>query len=301
MLDAPTGSGKTLIGEMVRQELSCRALYLCSSINLQHQFEKDFSHAAILYGRSNYPTHTYRTEYPEITSADCCKEKTSVPACEACTETDTGDTVLHCRWCHPVQTCPYEKAKATAIRSELVCTNSYYFLYEANYVGNTALGRKLIILDEADTIEDVLLQFVTVNVSERMQKEYGIQSPERKTVESAWVTWAVDAERIVANYLKSGKCAGYTIDSIRRRIRTERLLANIRRLNNEKTGISAAGWIYTGYDTGNISFKPIEVKNLAKTFLWKHCSKWLLMSATMISFQVMAESLGVEEAVSVNG
>lgn len=296
MLDAPTGSGKTLIAEMVRQELDCRALYLCSSINLQNQFAKDFPYASILYGRSNYPTATRRTAFPTITAADCNKEKSQIPACSECpdeatTETTTGTP--HCHWCHPVTTCPYEKAKATAIRSELVCTNSYYFLYEANYVGNTALGRKLIIVDEADTIETIIMAFATVDISERMQKEYGIHPPEKKTVESAWAEWAANAESIVASYRQSRKCAGSTIDHIRNRIRTDRLLANIKRLNNEEKGLAAGGWVYTGYDSGRISFKPIRVDNLAKDVLWRHCDRWLLMSATMISFGQMAESLGL--------
>ena len=296
MLDAPTGSGKTLIAEMVRQELRCRAMYLCSSINLQNQFAKDFPYAAILYGRSNYPTFTKSTAFPTITSADCNKERTSIPACNECVSTGGTETELHCRWCHPVTTCPYEKAKAIAIRSELVCTNAHYFLYEQNFVGNSALGRKLVIIDEADTIEDVLLSFVTVNISERMQKEYGIQGPERKTIESAWIEWAEYAEQVIGNYKRSSRCSGSTIDGIRNRIRTDRLLTNIKRLNNQETGIRAGGWVYTGYDSGYISFKPIEVKHLAPTFLWRHCSRWLLMSATMISFQHVVDSLGIDDS-----
>lgn len=294
MLDAPTGSGKTLIGEMVRQELETRGLYLCSSLSLQHQFAKDFPDAAILYGRSNYTTYDRPREYPELSAADCNKERISIPACENCTSADDTADSLHCRWCHPVTNCPYERAKASAIRAPLCCTNSYYFLYEANFVGNIAAGRGLIVIDEADTIETILLSFVEVRISERRQREYNLPSPAKKTVASAWVEWAQVCEPIIGRYLRSPRCRGSTVTNIRNRIRTQRLLENIKRLNDPDTGIGNGGWVYTGYDKGTIAFKPVEVNDLAQQYLWSHCKRWLLMSATMISFQQMADSLGVD-------
>lgn len=295
-LDAPTGSGKTLIAEMVRQELKARALYLCSSLNLQDQFAKDFPYAVILSGRSNYPTYDHYNTYPNISAADCNKQRSQLTACVNCgLDESTSTTTLHCYWCHPVITCPYEKAKAQAIRSELVCTNSYYFLYEANYVGNLPIARKLVIIDEADTIETVILSFISVNISEKQSQEYNIQPPNRKTIESSWIEWARDSEPVVRSYLQSGKCSGNTITSIRRKIRTNRLLENIKRLNDKENGLSSGGWVYTGYDKGNIEFRPVKVDKLVGRCLWRHCNRWLLMSATMISFQAMAECLGVDK------
>src|SRR6516162_2155119 len=55
-LDAPTGSGKTLLGYLVAKVLGLRCIYLCTSLSLQDQFHKDFPEASILKGRSNYPT-----------------------------------------------------------------------------------------------------------------------------------------------------------------------------------------------------------------------------------------------------
>lgn len=303
-LDAPTGSGKTLIAEMVRQELKARALYLCSSLNLQDQFAKDFPYAAILSGRSNYPTYDHYNTYPNISAADCNKQRSQLTACVNCgLDESTSTTTLHCYWCHPVITCPYEKAKAQAIRSELVCTNSYYFLYEANYVGNLPIARKLVIIDEADTIETIILSFISVHITKRQADKYNINPPERKTVESAWIDWAIASERTVKEYLQSENCRGNTIERIRNKIRAEHLYADIQRLNNDRTGLKAGGWIYTGYDKGEIEFKPVKVDDVAGSVLWQHCDRWLLMSATMISFQAMAECLGVEkwEVVSNEG
>ena len=292
MLDAPTGSGKTLIAEIVGQSLEARRLYLCSSLQLQEQFARDFPKAAILKGRTNYPTADSPNKYPDLNAGDCVKERDELPACYDCDPEVSSPDSMHCRWCHPVTSCPYEIAKAHAMRSELVCTNTSYFLYEANYVGNLPLARSLIVIDESDTLEDVLMSFVEVSITERKAKEYGITQPAKKTVESAWVEWAVDT----ASTLSKQRIKGDSVAAIRGRASLQRLRQNISRLNDPDTGLSSGGWVYTGYDKGNISFKPVDINHLAEEYIWKHCSRFLLMSATTISFDVMAETLGIADA-----
>lgn len=293
VMDAPTGAGKTLIGELVRQSLNVRALYLCSSISLQEQFLKDFPHAAVIKGRSNYTTADSPSKYPDLTAADCDKRRSDLPACYNCDPDLTLMDTMHCGWCHPVTSCPYESAKSTAIRSDLVCTNTSYFLYEANYVGTVQLARQLIIVDEADLLEDTLLSFVEVSISKRRSIELGIAAPERKTVESAWVEWAIYAQRHLQEVRQDGRFAGNSVAAIRQRKSLDSLIRNVARLNNPNTGLSAGGWVYTGYDKGDISFKPISVDHVAQQYLWQHSPRWLLMSATTISFPVMMESLGL--------
>lgn len=293
VMDAPTGAGKTLIGELVRQSLNLRTVYLCSSISLQEQFIKDFPHAALVKGRSNYATADEPSRFPQLTAADCDKSRTDLPDCYYCDPSVVARDSMHCRWCHPVRDCPYESAKATAMRSDLVCTNTSYFLHEANYVGNLPLARQLIIVDEADLLEDTLLSFVEVSISKRRAKELDIVAPEKKTVESAWVEWAEYAEKHLKEVRASGRFRGTTVEAIRQRKSLDNLIRSVRRLNDPNNGISSGGWVYTGYDKGDISFKPITVDHVAGEYLWKHSPRWLLMSATTISFPVMMESLGL--------
>ncbi len=293
VMDAPTGAGKTLIGELVRQSLGVRALYLCSSISLQEQFIKDFPHAALVKGRSNYATADDQQAFPQLNAGDCNKQRADLPACSQCDPDYLNYDYPHCSWCHPVTSCPYEIAKATAIRSDLVCTNTAYFLYEANYVGNIPLARQLIIVDEADLLEDTLLSFVEVQISKRRAEELNIEAPAKKTVESAWVEWAVYAEAHLKSIRSSGRYSGTTVGAIRQRKSLEALIRNIQRLNHPERGLSSGGWVYTGYDKGDISFKPISVDHLAGEYLWRHSPRWLLMSATTISAPVLMASLGL--------
>lgn len=293
VMDAPTGAGKTLIGELVRQSLNARALYLCSSISLQEQFSKDFPIAAVLKGRTNYATADSPSRYPELNAGDCQKQRSDLPACFDCDPEYVNFEVPHCQWCHPVTECPYEQAKAKAIRSSLVCTNTAYFLHEANYVGNLPIARQLIIVDEADLLEDNLLSFVEVHISKRKAEELGITAPVKKTVESAWIEWALYAEQHLKDVRTSGRYEGNTIRAIRDRRNLDNLIGNVRRLNDPTNGLTTGGWVYTGYDKGDIAFKPVQVDHLAHQYLWKHSPKWLLMSATTISFDVMMGSLGL--------
>lgn len=293
VLDAPTGAGKTLIADLVRQSLNVRSLYICSSISLQEQFARDFPSAAVLKGRANYATADSPNKFPDLNAGDCNKTRMDLPACFDCDPEYLDYEQPHCSWCHPVKACAYEEAKAKAIRSDLVCTNTAYFLHEANYVGNLPLARQLIIVDEADLLEDNLLSFVEVHISKRRAEELGITAPEKKTVESAWVEWALYAEQKLKEVRASGRYDGNTVGLIRQRKSLDSLIGNVHRLNDPERGLRTGGWVYTGYDKGDISFKPVTVDQIAQQYLWKHAPHWLLMSATTISFDVMMASLGL--------
>jgi hypothetical protein len=175
-----------------------------------------------------------------------------------------------------------------------VVSNLSYFLHEANYVGNLTAGRGLIIIDEADMIEDSLLSFVEVHISKRRAHELGIEPPAKKTIESAWVDWAEYALDRVRTLRNSARKDSRELREIRHAKYLDRLVQNLQRLVEPATGLKGGGWVYTGYDKGDISFKPVRVDHLAADFLWRHGQRFLLMSATTISFQAMAETLGIE-------
>jgi Rad3-related DNA helicase len=293
MLDAPTGSGKTLIAEMVRQSFDWRAVYLCSTLALQDQFSADFTYAAVLRGRSNYPTADNPGMFPQLTASDCTKERARGPQCRECDQDlDPDEEYRHCRWCHPVSRCPYEIDKAAAFRSPLVCSNLAYFLYESNYVGGLRHNRDLIIIDEADLLEDQLLDFISVSITPHQQREYRIPVPEKKTVETSWVEWAEDTKALLSRLKEQN--FGDDISGIRKKRAVARLYKDVTRLTDPDTGIAKGNWVYTGYDRKMIQFKPIRIAPYAQDYLWQHGPRFLLMSATTISFASQAEALGLE-------
>ena len=53
VVSAPTGSGKTLLGELARRIIGERGLYVCNGLALQDQFVRDF-HAPVLNHSISY-------------------------------------------------------------------------------------------------------------------------------------------------------------------------------------------------------------------------------------------------------
>jgi ATP-dependent DNA helicase DinG len=271
-LSAPTGAGKTLIGEMVRRSHRKDTIYTCTTLTLQNQFERDFSYSKVIKGRSNYRTRNF--------------PNAEWLACDLCQATKRNDS---CQYCGSPLTCPYTQAKQSAIMAPLAVANVAYLLSEGNSPWTQFAGRGLVVLDEADAIEDELMRHIEISISPRMQKLLGLSKPEKKTVSDSWQEWVVkEAIPKINIKLRSLQYAEKPKD-VRLRQRLERLLSRLDGLTFDDN------WVYTGYDAGFINFKPVKVDELAPLSLWNLGTQWLLMSATIISAQQMAEDLGVAD------
>lgn len=330
MVDAPTGAGKTLIGEMVRQVLMWRKLankgiYVCSSKTLQAQILHDFPYARVIKGRANYPTLDNPKAFDyhgdrHLSAANCTKfyqQFENWPICDRCedyppdlrfSEEEETD-FLHCHTCHPWQGCPYEVAKDAALDAKLTVANTAYFLTEANYVGrfgaqDSAVNpwhSRFLIMDEADTIESIILNYVELSIPKRALKELDLGIPRKVTVPESWLEWCEVADKRIAQHVTqlAGKVATYRseppptklqdeLDRWGKHLHQVQLVAGQIRQEPE-------GWVLDGYNDGNVSFRPIEVHGFARELLWRHSERFLLMSATLVSPRQMAADLGLQD------
>ncbi len=332
MLDAPTGAGKTLIAEVVRRRLGVRALYSCTTKTLQEQFSKDFGYAQMLKGRENYPTLNFPDAFGEenpnlrITAADCnkrweevaeedlqerdcdCNDEDYVPEedpdyVEETDATSDGEEIRRipvCDFCHSPDRCPYRMAKATALRSSLVCMNTAYLMTECNGPGQFSGRFNLAICDEADLLENQLMNFVEVNVSSKVRRELGIEPPYIKShtakgAYESWQGWCRYAIVRVKQRLAELPKKTTNVRVIRERKSLDNLLKRLEKVAEEVVG---GGWVYTGYTDAPdhpIIFRPVWVHGYAPGYLWCHADRWLLMSATMLSGDLTARELGMEE------
>jgi len=273
-LDAPTGSGKTLIAECVRRLLRQRAVYICSSLSLQDQFKQDYGYAKVLKGRTNYPT--MERPFPEYTAGDCTK--------------DPSDKEAGCFWCDPVSDCPYESAKREALQSNLAVVNTSYFLTEANYIGNLS-GRDFVIVDECDVLEREVMGFVEFNLTDRMLKGLGLDAPKKGSHRGTIAEWMEQSLTEAIKHASSGLPRNSTdIHVLRRKQSLTRLYQDVKRIAKE---VTSDNWIRDN-DAGPLVLKPIKVTGYGEDNLWKHGKKWLCMSATIISPDELSESLGLE-------
>lgn len=278
LVDAPTGSGKTLLAELVRRELHQRAVYICTTKQLQRQVLDDFGYARVLKGRSNYPTLDHPQMFDPVLGADRI-------TCDDCTKADN-----HCDFCSEVGRCPYETAKQDALRADLAVLNTAYFLAEANHVGR--FRPEFVIADECDELEDALMSYVEVTVGPGDRKRLGLDIPEKKTVEESWVGWLDDAIRAVATELSTYPEKPKNPRQAKRKRKWER---KHQQLSFVRGGVEAGGWVYDHSRPDWVTFKPVKVDRYAQKLLWGHSPRWLLMSATTISFDQMAADLGLED------
>jgi Rad3-related DNA helicase len=291
-LDAPTGSGKTLIAELARRELDTRALYICTTKGLQDQFLADFPYARVLKGRANYPTELGPEE---VTCRDC----TGTP----------------CMWCDDRWSCPYQIAKNDAIAAEVAVLNTAYLLAEANgpktSFGNDGKGRaQFIIADECDKLEDSLMghvEFATVGTRE-LEAIGKLTTPKKGSHKSTIARWL--EEEYAPRLFEVGLPLSKMRHDIRQFRRGQRYLRNAEEalwvakeykpmaVEDDGDGEDVGSlWIrdYRTSDPERLILKPVVVDRYGSTKLWRHGRRWLLMSATIISPEEQAEALGLDQ------
>lgn len=286
VLDAPTGSGKTLIAETVRQVLGVSGVYMCTTKTLQDQVARDFPYGKVVKGRSNYPTelfpHRFGSGWNDISCGDCVKREELVLG-----EMGGEEVVKRCEFCSREDRCPYEIAKAEALYGDLAILNTSYFLTECNGPGRFS-RRGLVIADECDVIEQELMRYVSVVISSRRMEQYGIKPPKFITKIESWVEWLEEYIPKIRGF-KSKYPSGSLQD-----IREQKYLGNLyQKLVAISKGMDSDDqrWIYTG-SKEYVEFKPIVVDSLGEDILWKNGKRWLLMSGSVISAQELLDSLG---------
>lgn len=305
-LEAPTGSGKSLIAELVRRTVNTPTTYACTTKALQDQLADTLPYAKVVKGRSNYLTQlgivdengmSKRWGRSAITCLDCNRSEI---------EEDEGEEEWKCSWCRDVSQCSYQVAKREALQARLAVVNTSYLLTVA--MGRNNFTRPFLVIDEADTLEDELLRHLECVVGERTVRELGMPYPKLKTVESSWVEWSKVAWEIVEAAWKA--LPPTTHKSKLAHVRQNRKLYELYlKLHDIQKELPNGGWVYDGYTRavrddrsrvaarderdGPIIFRPVRVAERGHDLLWSHTRKALLMSATILSDRLMAEDVGI--------
>lgn len=273
LLDAPTGSGKTLIAETVRRMMrASRTLYLTHSLALQDQFIADYPYARLLKGRANYLTENGRA-----TCADC-----------------TGP-VGECLWCE--RKCPYLVARDRALNGELMVSNMSYLLSEVRSSRSGLSGwPTLTVVDEADVFEGVVMGQAEVAIGERVLGALGIDPPKRGVRWRTLFDWLV---RVFIPRARDEIDRGFRgVVGEREMLARAKFLRRVRTaLNNALLLVRTDGDIWVREYGDGLTLKPVYVGELIEDIVWRHLpGKVLLMTATSISFEELSDSLGLGDA-----
>ena len=284
-LEAPTGSGKSLVA-MVSGVAMGGVTYSIHSRLLQNQVVSDFPSAKSLFGRSNYP---------------CVAVPGSI--CEEC---------YHSKYtpCKSKQDCLYDIAKKATLASRLKILNHSYFLTEACYVGQFS-GSAFNIIDEADALENILIDFVTLTFTSYSLGRLGIAAYAKKLRQTSkdsegllneWQCFAsmakIRAKSIIDKLIHEtnnavelfGEISEEAQKKLKERLRVHRLMEKIQLFqdNVDET------WVLDADQEDRLIFRPLWLNEaLAAQFLWNHAKKWVLLSATFLPFHLECRRLGI--------
>jgi len=288
MIDAPTGTGKTIVG-MVAAKSSNRAVYLCTTKILQDQLIKDFPNIPILKGRSNYPCNyskTTRSAFPEFTAEDCPRQHLEGSNKKKDSFDDEGDG-SSCSG-----RCLYMIAKKIALKSSICILNTSYFLAECNFIGQFSKV-PLLVVDEVDRLEDELLRFVEVTISQRTLNYLNLPAPKYKTKFESWKEWAEACLPIILTKISE---LTKSIESDTTNSKILRLLSTLKSMSWKMIQFINnvdSQWVFIDKTT-SWTFKPIWVDRYCKDYFFDHITtKILMMSATILSPDRMGRTLGL--------
>ncbi|MBI4637094.1 MAG: hypothetical protein HY727_12160 [Candidatus Rokubacteria bacterium] len=140
-VEAPPGVGKSHVA-VTLAAWSGSAYLLTSQKLLQDQYEREFGgQIQLVKGRDNY----WCERYPgaRVTTSHGMCRRPRGPSCQ----------------------CPYARAKAAALAGPIFCANTTYFLTLRLWQREQLERRRLLIIDEAHTLEAQLVSVLTVAFS----------------------------------------------------------------------------------------------------------------------------------------
>jgi Rad3-related DNA helicase len=283
-LDAPVGSGKTLIGDITRRELGVgQAVYICSDKALQDQFARDFPEARVLKGRNNYMTLSGPNR---MTAEDCTSEGGDDP----------------CMWCDPRHECPYQQAKAAALNASVAVLNTSYMLAASNFT-DSFRKNEFVIADEADLLEKALIGFSEYEVPRWIGKRAKLDYPKKGVHKPTLVKWLrdttvkagdwFDAHRLTLELKDRRRVLAFLAETNMVADLLERDIAAAAKHEDDDSDSAYSGRWIREYETDTLKLLPVMIAQYGVKNLWRHGRKWLLMSGTIISSDEMADSLGL--------
>ena len=279
-LCAPCGSGKSLIGACVGNYYD-KFSYLCSSKQLQEQLQFDFPETEVMMGRGNYECNLI----PSKMADECIHSE-----------------LFKC----PLKysTCNYELQKRATLKSHRQIINYAYAITEAHFVGKFS-GYPVQICDEADMLESILVNFVSLDIRKSTLRRYSIPTPAYKTSQAkmgveSWKVWAQRTEEIIRNRarrvensidLAEGENPDDDTKSAMRELKwlegfQKRLQIFLKYVDKD--------WIYETNDRGWM-FRPVWLTPaMTQEWFFKHAQKHLLMSATVPKPKILSILLGID-------
>jgi len=299
LLQGPTGCGKSLIAATLQRIFEQQLVYTCTTTLLQDQVLRDFSDCLVdrepfgvtLKGRSNYRTRL--KPFPAWNASICQQSSEDRRHCAWCCENPDSTKKSNCGG---EGRCPYRLAKQAALDSPFPILNTSYFLNASEYAG---IFTKIpwLVLDEGDTGEDALMDFMSLTFTEEWVKRLEVGLPEKKTVEEAWVRWVKEEAypkalmQLRAIDVQLGfKGDAWGLRETELAKDQQWLQRAVRKMDFFLQSVASRNWVWLP-DT--LSFKPIRVGQYGQRYIFDKAERVVIMSATLLSPDQVCADLGI--------
>lgn len=322
VLEVPTGGGKSAIGMTIANMVE-KSYYLTVTKILQDQLMNDFGDFLIdLKGRSAYECDIYERQGEHMLKAGVLtkselEEKRSYYVdcnsgyCRTNKGREDGHKSKRCFLESPApnvpkgmlnilpegrrfSACSYYDQVFRAIEHEKVCMNFHSFIYQT-IMSHRFTSRDLMIIDEAHSIESVLMDVISFSLSSAIFNKHNIDLPVFNSIDD-YLNWFKEEEILKKIALMHEK-AKQEEDADA----AEDLARLCKRVMKFEETVQDTEWVVQIDEDKRteqeiiVTFKPVQVKHYSNDMLFKYGEKVLLMSATILDPDVFCRSLGIHK------
>lgn len=299
LLNAPVGTGKSLIGYCVAkylQEQDEKSYIYTKTTFLQDQYLKDFSDIKTAMGRGNFPCLISEKEDGLNYTCDygICKQRTKF-SCPIGAETMGGITLRDISFQEEFnENCLYWQQKYEATKNDISILNYPYMIADNMYI-NHFKKRKLGIFDEGHSLEAALMNALELEIT-----DYQISHDLKMTlkVEKNVEDWVSQLKKFSEAYEEK---ANKTSD-IKLKERYTKRYESIETCCNSLES-NPDNWVFNEFKKNNrhlgkkvqhVVFKPIEIQEYTNILFDKAQHK-LIMSGSILKPNLFVEELGLSE------
>ena len=331
-LEAPTGFGKSAVAVTLARFLG--SSHICTSTkDLQTQYNRDFPYLSEVKGRNNFPCIVKEDmgirescEYGPCLKDDDfdCLYKTRMSDYDVKSESTIYENVdinkyalkkyydkakehsqlVKIEW----QPCHYYHQKWISIKSSHTIYNYKYFLSDLFYSSGVN-KRKLLILDEAHTLESEVSSFKNIIFSKESLIRFfpKINLPDNKQTDvETWIDFCAGLKEQFTSYVeKSANILGSGGNSQDMHVSEKNLIDAINYEKNlftflEDLRINKENWLVTNITKNEIDNKLSRIKleplvvSSYFTDIFDKGSISLLMSATILSKENLCKAVGLK-------
>ena len=319
VVEMPTGGGKSLVaksmGDVVAPEGG--AYMITAQRALQDQYEHEFRppELEVMKGRSNYGcTHPDARTDMHAGKAVCHDLNKSI--LEDCVDENVADPFIghdddgnqkglllaatHLELPPAAHHCPYWKQLQICNDSKLTLFNFSSFLFQRRM--GRFQKRALLLVDEGHNIEGQLLNFVTVELTERTLGIIGITIDRQISSKAQLTEWLRETElRHLIEVTLDALDKDDTVDRSMRQVEKDALTELKGKLEVFMEYLDKAEWIIetVRYKTRNgmankIQARPLYVNPFAHDLLFSHADRVIVFSATILNMPLWAKNLNIK-------